>query len=166
MKKVVKILLITIILIIIVNNSYAKFITKINGEGKVNVKIPILILENNELTIGEINKVKNSYQADFSLKNYLENTSKINEINFTYTIKLMPSTLNFPVKYKLINLDTNEEIILNENLETGNISIGIEKTIHKYRLVVNWTEIENTEEIQECLDVKIKINAKQVEKEN
>lgn len=166
MKRVVKIVLITIILIIIVNNSYAKFSTKINGEGKAKLKTPILILENNDMIIGEISKLNNLYQSDFSLKNYIENGSNINEIDFEYSIKLIPSTLNFPVKYSLINLETNKEIALNENLETAQILMGTEKIIHKYRLIVSWTDITNAEAIEENLDVKIKIKATQIEKEN
>lgn len=162
MKKVTKILLIIMVLIIVDNISYAKFITRINGKGKVELKTPILVLENDDLIVGQINKSHNSYQSEFCLKNYIEKTSSINEINFEYSIKLIPSTLNFPVRYSLINVNTNEEISLNDNLETDKISIGKDKIEHKYRLIVSWEEFKKCEDVQEYLDVKIKIKATQI----
>ena len=114
MKKKIRILFIFMILII-TNISYGKFVTRINGEGKAKLKVPILMLENREIIVGEINKNHNLYQSDFNLKNYIENTEKVNEINFKYSIKILPSTLNFPVKYSLINLN---------NLTTTNLDIG------------------------------------------
>lgn len=161
-RKVLKILILIIILLIITNISYAKFITRINGKGLTKVKVPILVLENNEVITGEISKKNNSYYQDFSLKNYLESTKQINEINFEYTIKLFLSTTNFPVNYQLINLDTNQEILFNENFETGKIQIGTDKIMHRYRLIVNWSENYNNEIVDENVDVKIKINANQV----
>lgn len=163
-KLIVKILGIVIILMLVVNVSYAKFITKINVKGVAKLKVPILVLESNPLVVGEFNKEKNMYTQDFCLKNYFEKNQKTNEIQFQYFIKLIPSTSNFPANYKLINLDTNEEIKVNEKLETQKILMNTEKTIHRYRLIVNWGELNTKEEVDEILEVKIKVNAEQIEK--
>lgn len=166
MKRLVKILFIIIVCIICVNTCYAKFSTKIIGQGKTQLKVPIIILEKRETVLGEISQTNNLYETYFDIKNFSENMKAINEIDFEYNIKLIPSTANFPAQYTLINVDNNEEILLNKNLETDKIFIGNEKTVHRYKLVVKWFEINTSEKVDENLDVKVKINAKQIQKES
>lgn len=166
MKRLVKILFIIFVFIIFANVCYAKFSTKIIGQGKTQLKVPIIILEKRETVLGEISKSKNVYETYFDIKNFTENMQAINEINFEYNIKLIPSTANFPAEYTLINLDTNKEILLNENLETDKIFIGTEKVVHKYKVVVKWYDINTSEKVDENFEIKLKINAEQIEKES
>lgn len=163
-KAIIRSLIIVLFLFIFMNNSYAKFASKIKGKGTAYLKEPIIILEKKEILIGEISKTNNEYIQDFYVRNYLEN--KINEIEFEYLITLNSSTINFPVKYKLIKLDTNEELKLDSKMQTTKIFMGTEKTIHRYRLVVNWCELDTKEKVDDIVEVKIKIKAEQIEKEN
>lgn len=166
MKKLLKILYIIILIIIVANISYAKFMTKINGQGKAEVKQPILIFKKSDIINGQISKTNNLYENTFSFKNYFENSEKVNEIEFEYIIKILPSTLNFPVKYNLINLDTNTEVELNENFETEKIFMGTEKIIHNYKLKVSWDENLSASKVEEVVDVKMQIKAVQIKKES
>lgn len=166
MKRLVKIFLIILVVIIITNISFAKYITIIKGQGKLQVREPILILSKKDVITGEISKINNQYETEFTLKNYLGSGEKVNEIDFEYIIKLIPSTNNFPAEYSLINSDTNEKLVLNEDLETEKMFIGTEKQIHNYKLLVNWSSLSVYEPVEENLEVKINIKATQIKKEN
>ena len=166
MKKVVKILFILLVCVMFINICYAKFSTKIIGQGKTELKIPIIILEKRETVVGEINNNQNAYETYFDVKNFVENIQLSNEIDFEYNIKLIPSTTNFPVQYTLINVNNNKEVSLNENLETDRIFIGTEKVVHKYKVVVKWHDINTIEQVADNLEVRVKINAEQIQKES
>lgn len=163
MKKT-RIIIIVIIVVIGIfffsNWSFAKYAETVLGKATCEIKYPIFIVENSDEIQGRISSINNNYyETDFNVLNYIsnDNETKISEIDFEYTIKILPSTLDFPVRYRLINLKTNEEIALNPNLESLPINLREEMENHNYKLIVEWDKDNTNQNLDEKLDVKIQV---------
>lgn len=164
----VKILIIILIFILIlccfVTQSFAKYFDIIFGRVSAELKNSIFVVEKPETIQGQISSLNNNYyEFCFNILNYIssDNIQKISEVEFEYTIKLIPSTDNFPAKYRLINLFTNQEINLNSDLETEKINLGTSLENHNYKLIVQW-DMENTNQnFDENFEIEILVNGVQ-----
>ena len=123
MKRKLKIIIITNFIIIIISTiSVASYKVVIKGNAKADLKKPVFVLDNSDYIQGQMSSRKNTfYENTFNVLNYIENNT--NEVDLEYVIKIIPSTLNFPVKYRIIDLKENQELELDSNLESEKISI-------------------------------------------
>lgn len=135
----------------------SKYSTNLIKNGKAVIAEPIIILESFENDSKLVNKLNFPLEYYFKIKNY--NDNKINEVDFLYNIEIIESNNNFPIKYKIIDALTNEEINLNNNI-TENFKISkMLKEEKEYKIILDWEE--NEEEMPETVDFKIKINLEQ-----
>ena len=163
-KRKTRILFIIILIFFISNITFANYREIIFGDVIVKMKYPIFLLNNNELVEGQINsKEKSYYENVFNILNYIEDIDAISETEFEYTIKIIPSTLNFPVKYTLINLENNSQVYLNSELESEKILLGTDKENHNYKLIVEWDLENDNRNLEENLEVEILIKGVQKE---
>lgn len=165
--KQIKIMIIGLIVIFIISFStisFSRFVEVIYGKASVNLKRPIFLIENLNTVQAQISSINNNYyETNFNVLNYIsENDIQVaSEIDFEYTIKIIPNTFDFPVKYKLINLNTNQEVELNSELETSPINLGTELANHNYKLIVQW-DLDNTNQnFEENLEVRVLIKGVQ-----
>lgn len=154
--------LIIFFFIFISNYVFANYKTVIDGIINVELKNSIFMCNNSELQIQTMNSIENnSFENTFNIMNFIEEENLINEINFEYTIKIVPSNNNFPVKYKLIDLNNNCEISLNSNLESSTLELGTNKEQHNYKLIVYWDMDNVNQNLEENLDVGIQVKGVQ-----
>lgn len=162
MKKKFSIIFIIIGIILISNMVFASYKEVIRGEATGKMKIPIFIFNSENLVQGKMSSINNNfYENTFDILNYIEGKNVVNEIDFEYTIKVIPSTTNFPVKYRLVNLETNMELALDSSLESPKISLGTSKEKHMYKLIAEWDMENTTQELEENLEVEIQIKGVQ-----
>lgn len=162
-KKMLKIILLIALICAVTNIAYAKWTETKYLKGETQIKNPIILLSSSGEANIEISKDVGTYETSFSVRNFDTDITNVSEVAFGYTITITVSDLNFPIKYQLINTVTGETIELNENLETGTILIGTEATIHDYKIIATWNELDTTTEVAESVNVGVKINARQVE---
>lgn len=164
MKRKTKIILIVILMSLISSINFANYRSIIFGNATAKIKYPIFLLNSNELVEKQISSINNSsYENVFSIFNYIEDIGTISETDFEYTIKIIPSTTNFPVKYTLINLESNSEIALNSELESEKILLASNKEKHNYKLVVDWDYENNNRNLEDNLEVEILVKGVQKE---
>ena len=162
MSKKIKIIFIIFIFILLTNICFATYKTVIKGNVVSEMKIPIFIVQESNIQSNQMNSTdKKIYENTFNILNYIDEQNIISEIEFEYYIKIIPSTNNFPIKYKLIKLDTNEELNLDNNLESPKLKFSTSKESHNYKLVVEWDMDNNTQNLDESLNVEIQIKGVQ-----
>ena len=164
MKRKFKILLILLLICLISNVAFSNYRSSILGKANASIKYPIFLLNSDKIIEGRINSTENCYYENtFNILNYIEDEELINEVDFEFTIKIIPSTQNFPVKYKLIDVEKDEEIILNNELESSKIIIGTNKANYNYKLVIE-SDLENAiQDLDENLNVEILVKGEQRE---
>ena len=144
--------------------AFASYKSVISGKVKTELKYPIFLLNNNGSVNGRISSISNNYFENFfSIYNYLEEENIVSETGFEYTIKIIPSTINFPVKYTLIDLEKDSEIALNSELETPKLILKTNKENHNYKLIVEWDLDNICEDLEENLNVEILVKGVQKE---
>ena len=65
------------------------------------------------------------------------------------------------MSYHLINLQTNEELVLNQELETSILNLGLDKENQNYKLVVEWNKGNTNQNLDEFLNVEILVKGVQ-----
>lgn len=159
-----------ILLIFFTNITLANYKSIIYGKANTNLKKPVFIVEYSDTVQGQISsKTNNYFESYINVLNYinkddLDEIKKLNEIDFEYTIKIIPSTNNFPVKYKLIDINNGQEIALDSNLESEKITIGNMEEKNIYKLILEWDIENNNQNLDGNLDVEILV--KGVQKNN
>ena len=162
MKKKYIIIFIGITIILLTNIAIASYREVIVGKATGKMKMPIFNFSSINIVQGIISSInQNSYENTFNVLNYIEDKNLINEIDFEYTIKILPSTTNFPVKYKLIDLNNNTEVILDSNLESPKLKLGTDKENYNFKLIIEWDMENNIQELDENLDVQILVKGVQ-----
>lgn len=150
-------------IILISNIAIASYKEMIEGEVTGIMKKPVFISNNTNVVQGTISSInQNSYENTFNILNYIEDQNLINEINFEYFIKILPSTMNFPVKYRLIDLNTNIEVGLSSNLESQKFNIGTDRENYNYKLIIEWDMENKNQTLDENLEVQIQVIGVQV----
>ena len=159
MKKLKKILIISIFLISIEINCFARYYENLE---KIQTKAPIIRIDKLEDTINlELNKKTEPKEYFFIIKNYEIdelNNKRISEVDFNYNIEIINSDNKFPVKYELYDCTTGEKV------ETKN-QYNIEKKKEyekKYKLVVSWNNLQS--EMSNTSDIDIVVNVSQTNK--
>lgn len=161
MKKIKIIMTIFLLILLFCSNFvFAKYLDIIYGEATTVLKRAIFLVEPPQEINNQISSLNNNYyESEFNILNYIG--EEISEIEYEYTIKIIPSTYNFPVKYHLINLQTNEEVVLNSNLETETLRLDLNKQKQNYKLIAQW-DFENTNQnLDEILKVEILVKGVQ-----
>lgn len=162
MKKKYIIIFIGITIILLTNIAIASYREVIVGKATGKMKMPIFNFSSINIVQGIISSInQNSYENTFNVLNYIEDKNLINEIDFEYTIKILPSTTNFPVKYKLIDLNNNTEVILDSNLESPKLKLGTDKETYNFKLIIEWDMENNIQELDENLEVQILVKGVQ-----
>ena len=159
----ISILSIMILFPVIVNARYFEKLE--NFEGRGTIAEPIFKVEKLQDTINTtINKESGIQEYIFKIKNFvLEDdgiSKRISQVDMIYNIEIINEKENFPVRYELYELDTDQNL-LNENGIIKDIVINKNIEYEKnYRLVVFW---ENKDGILENTDnIKIIINSSQL----
>ena len=162
MKKKLKFLLLILGIIFISNIAFASYYELIEGNVTAELKIPVFELNKEDEIKGQISSVnQNYYESTFEILNYIEDKNVLSEIPYQYKIKLIPSTGNFPVKYRLLDLDNNLELELDSNLETSEIQLGTEKENHHYQVIVEWDMENSNQELEEKFQLEIQVKGVQ-----
>lgn len=164
MKRKTKIILVLILISLISNITFASYKSMISGKAIAKLKYPIFLFNSNDFIEGNISSRTNTYYENvFNIFNYLEDEELINETDFEYTIKIIPSTNNFPVKYSLIDLESGAQININSELESDKILLGTTRENHNYKLLVEWDLENNNRDLENNLEVEILIKGVQKE---
>lgn len=156
-----------LVLLFISNVVLANYRTIIDGKASAVLKKPLFFCNKPDIIQGQISSIENYYyESTFNIfnfieKNEFEESETLNEIAFEYTIQIIPSTFNFPVKYSLIDLNTNQQLSLDSNLETDKLSLGITKENYNYKLIVEWDSDNNNQNLDSNLDVEILVKGVQ-----
>lgn len=156
------ILMAIIILLCIPSITMSKYNSKFEKNGKINIAKPVIIFEEQtELNSEIINKKSFPIEYNFKIKNYTD--TGVNEIEFYYNIEVQDTAINFPIKYRLFDINTNEEVILNNNKTIDmKISNGIAEE-KLYKLVIEWDKRNGR--LSNDTDLNIKINVVQQKKQ-
>ncbi len=165
LKKVKKLLLISLIIINIQIVSFARYYETLDKiQGYAVIAEPIVKLESLQDTIQlEINKETERKEYYFIIKNYeidSKNNKRISEVDFSYDIEIEITDNNFPIKYELYDISTNEKIQNKSKFDMPK-NIEFEK---KYKLVIYWNDLQ--EEMSNKADINIKVNVSQKENLN
>lgn len=169
MRKKLKLIISVLIfaMLFVSNIVLANYRTRIEGKVSAILKSFIFVCNEPDIIQGPVGSIEhNYYENTFSILNYIEQSNLeeseiINDIAFEYTIQVLPSTFNFPVKYSLINLNTNEELALNSNLETDKLSFGKTRENYNYKLIAEWDSENNNQNLEANLDVEILVKGVQ-----
>ena len=163
-KKIMRKILVFIVILLLTFSgiSFAKYRETTRGKVVACLKNPIFIVKNSKEVEGKISSTNNYYETEFSVLNYLEDTKESTEIGFDYTIKIIPSTKNFPVKYRLVRLDTNEEAELDSNLETSPQTLDTNPQSNLYKLIAYWDFENSKQNFEENLNVKVLVRGVQI----
>jgi len=152
-----KIIILILFILYIPIISFSKYISKFEIQGKANVAEPVIVIEEADFKSTIVNKKTFPIEYKFTIKNYIED--KINEIEFYYNIEVQAKPSNFPIKYTLIDVENEEDIILNGN-KTDNLKILKEvKEEKNYMLLIEWDEKDG--ELSNETKLIIKINVEQ-----
>ena len=103
---------------------------------------------------------RNSFPIEyfFEIKNF-DNKNNINEIDLNYKIEIQSAKKNFPIKYKLIDVDNNVELqLINNKTELLNLEKN-QKEIRHFKIFVEWNDFDI--ELADETDINIKIEAVQ-----
>lgn len=155
-KKEKVIILISIIVIIIDLITLPKKNYSYNARGESEIAKGIIFLEKDEMIEKTVDKNSFPIEYNFVIKNFDENDN-INEIDFDYKIRIENSVNNFPIQYKLIDLDNNVELQLISG-ETSILTLKkSEKEIRHFKLYVEWNDLDA--ELADNIEIKLKIKA-------
>lgn len=145
--------------------SYSFFKTAIPGKAVTTLKLPIFQVEESVLTEAVMTSKSESNQAEFifNILNYrIENNNTIlNEIDWEYYIQIIPTTANFPVRYRLFDMSENREINIDSNLKSESLALGTTQQNHHYKLVAEWDMENSSRNLEENLKVDIEIKGVQ-----
>lgn len=166
-KNKIIVVLIIILITFFTQNTFAKFYEKLEKTLiKAEIAEPIAIFESVSETvkINNFNKYSGEKEYIFKIKNYdiLENGERrISEVNFNYFIEIKSTNSNFPIKYKLIDMQNNEEIELINN-KSNEISMKSEKEFEKgYKLVIMYDETKKVDTNEKSADIEILVKISQ-----
>lgn len=125
---------------------------------KVNQAIATPIIEIEEGDSIKINNTNRIGEYKFVVKNF--NVQEISEINLIYTIEiLINSDLEKNAKFKLYNNESEVELV---NLKTKPILIrGNQKNESNYRLQMDYTEVEECQNLSGEIQIKINVEQEQ-----
>lgn len=125
---------------------------------KVNQAIATPIIEIEEGDSIKINNTNRIGEYKFVVKNF--NVQEISEINLIYTIEiLINSDLEKNAKFKLYNNESEVELV---NLKTKPILIGgNQKNENNYRLQMDYTEVEECQNLSGEIQIKINVEQEQ-----
>ena len=133
-----------------------------NSEVETHIAKAIVVLEKDELIEKKVDRMSFPIKYNFVIKNFDEK-GNVNEVNLDYKIKIEASVSNFPVRYKIIDIENNKEIELNFG-ETPILSLRkCDKEIRKFELYVEWNDLE--EAYADNFEIKLKIEAVQSKEE-
>lgn len=161
-----KLSIVVAIILIIPTISFARYYEKIqNIKANATIAEPIFKVENHREKINQtIDKESYIEEYTFSIKNYeidsITNNKRISQVDLEYMIEIINEKENFPIEYKLYEVDNNLEILNNQNkTELIRIDSNIEYE-RTYKLVVLWSEKDK--ELDSNTSLKICVNASQV----
>lgn len=158
-KIIYRILIITIILMLLEQISYAKYVKMDILKSKQTIAQPIFNLkEGKPIKIDKINK--NGYY-EFSIENFIED--KVSEVGFLYTIEIALNVEVVPIEPKFnFRLYNEEGEIELTNLKTNPIYIkGNEKDEQKYKVNIEYNDDKGDEIDRIFGEIQIKVNAEQ-----
>ncbi len=111
---------------------FARYYEKIeNVSAYATIAEPIIKVEAlQDVIIKEVTENMQVEDYYFCVKNYDQNdvNKRINEIDFSYSIEIKMSNEKFPVKFKLYDIETGEELL------KGNNKILRFRNFEKYRI--------------------------------
>ena len=149
------ILLLLLICLILIKSSIAKYINLFDRSGNGVIAEPIIVLEKDEVVDKYFDKRTDSINYLINIKNYTD--EKINEVGFTYNLEILESNNDFPIDIKLIDLNTNEEVELNDN-KTQEYLIGVNsREDHRYLLNIDWKNKDTNYSDNLRIDLKANI---------
>lgn len=157
-----KILLFTLMFIAFTVNSYGRYFKSINSRYQGQIAEPIIKVQgvSTKIINEDFNRNVGEIEYLFDIKNFeieQDGYKRITEVDFNYEIYLEETNQNFPVKYKLYDMSTGEEL-LNGNNRTLPKHISRDKEyIKKYKLIAKWDESKVLIGKEDVIDIKIKV---------
>lgn len=162
-----RVIIILIIIIFFSKNTFAKFYEELEKTViKAEIAEPIVKLESisETVTMNNFNKNIGEKEYDFIIKNYeiaKDGKKKISEVNFNYFIEIKSTNNSFPVKYKLIDAQTAEEITLINDISREIIMKNGEEFERTYKLIIMWDESKNIDANEKNTDIEILVKISQ-----
>ena len=155
-----------LLIFIIPSISFARYYEKIeNIKVKSTIAEPIFkVVNNQEIIIRTINKESVLEEYVFSIKNFevdeITQIERISQVDMGYTIQIINEKGNFPIAFKLYEVDSGEEILKGKEC-TDFFKIPKNIKYEKiYKLSVVWEEKSDILDVES--NVKIIVNASQI----
>lgn len=160
-EKVVIIISLIIIMLNLITLPKKKY--SYDSYGNSQIAKGIITLEQDEIIEKMVDETLFPLEYNFTVNNF-DDKDNINEVDFDYKIRIESSVQNFPVKYKLIDVDNGKEMHLN-NDETPILTLEkMKKESRHFKLYVQWNDVDL--ELADELEIKLKIDAVQSKEEN
>ena len=152
---IILVLFITILLnlILLPNKKYS-----FNSYVETQIAKAIIVFNKNEIIEKEVNKQSFPIEYYFEIKNFDEKNN-INEVDLEYKIIIESSKKNFPIKYRLVDLDNNTDIQLINNETQLMYLEKNQKDVRHFKLFVEWNDIDL--ELANETSINIKVEAVQ-----
>ena len=129
-----------------------------NSYVETQIAKAIIVLNKNEIIEKEVNKESFPIEYYFEIKNFDEKNN-INEVDLKYKIIVESSKKNFPIKYRLVDLDNNTDIQLINNETQLMYLEKNQKDVRHFKLFVEWNDIDL--ELANETSINIKVEAVQ-----
>lgn len=163
MKKIFRekqVFVVSIIFIILNIIMFPKKNFSFNTEVETQIAKAIIVLDKSEMIEKKVNRNSFPIEYFFEIKNF-DNKNNINEIDLNYKIEIQSAKKNFPIKYKLIDVDNNVELqLINNKTELLNLEKN-QKEIRHFKIFVEWNDFDIDIELADETDINIKIEAVQ-----
>ena len=125
------------------------------GQANLQVAKPIINVVTDKMLQEQIKEDSFPMEYCFEIHNY--DGDEVNQADFEYRIYLEDSVSNFPVKYCLIEIQNNQEVPLENGYSTTLILPKNEKVNRKFKIVLNWKELDG--QLAEEMKIRLKILA-------
>ena len=132
-KTFLKIMILFLLITIICNVNFAKYIEKIILKSETKIAKPIIEIEKEEKIIITKIDLEEQIEYKFKIKNF--NEKEKSNIEFLYFIEILSDISNEQIDLKIIDLATNNGLELINN-KTENIKINKEEYEREYKIQV------------------------------
>lgn len=149
--------IITVCVMLICINNIVLAKSKIKNEKydmSLEIAQPVIEIIKDEPIKREVYQNSFPIEYNFCVNNYNDNS--INEVEFDYIIEIENSDADFPVGYKLIEIDTNREILLRDGKSEFFKLDANQKQSRKFKLVLDWKEKGEVWSEKSHINLKVK----------
>ena len=141
-RNIILIILSLFTVFLIYNFTFAKFHSNISGSANAQIATPIIELVGSNKIVGiDYDDTANQIEYNFAVNNF-DNLENVNQVDLNYILQIKNDNSDFPISYKLYDVNNNEIIL--ENNTTESIRLGKDiKTTHHYKLIIRYADKGN-----------------------